>query len=117
MNQSRRTPPLPSPVFVPLYVDEQKMLPGFSGKDHDEGLYQFEQALSDGLIATAHAYGVTVKRVDLVYFGPNVYATLTLEAGMFKAQKTFGASRQKHPVSRLCSNLLRYLRHENRKMG
>lgn len=113
--QSR--PPLPSQSFIPMNVSEQEMFPELSIDEPCEGLYRFESDLSAALIETAHLYGVLVTHVDLVYFGDNIFATMHLRAGAWTRQKTFGANRRKHPISRLCANLLRFMRREHEQLG
>lgn len=113
----KRSPPLPSPSFIPMTVTEQLGFPSWVQNGHYDSLWRFECDLSDGLLETGHLYGVQVKHLDLVYFGDNVYVTMTLSAGTWTGRKTFGANRAKHPVSRLCANLLRFLRHNNEDLG
>lgn len=93
------------------------MFPELTLDADSELVYRFESALSAAILETAHLYGVYVMKVDLFYYGDNVFAKMFLAAGGWRSTPTFGANRRKHPVSVLCANLLRFLRRHHEELS
>jgi hypothetical protein len=113
----RASPPLPSQQFIPIHVAAQGMF-NFDDLPVDEsGEWELECQLSDSLRELFHSYGVYCSRLDMIYFGNNVFVTATIAAGEFHAQPTFGANRSKNPVRGLCSKFLRFIRAREQEFG
>jgi hypothetical protein len=113
---SRRSSPLPSQTFIPFHVSEQVSLLGFETPDVESERWAFECTLSDGMINALHEYGVTAEKFELLYFGNNVYVHIWLRAKRWKKDVTVGADRQRHPVSKLCAQVLRFVKRENENL-